>query len=51
MKKRTVLYGYQIQHGDFVVVPAEQAIVKRIFVDYHRRSHSIRAQEVGINIR
>ena len=36
MKKRTVLYGYQIQHGDFVVVPAEQAIVKRIFVDYHR---------------
>ena len=36
MKKRTALYGYQVQHGDFVVVPAEQVIVERIFVDYHR---------------
>lgn len=35
MKKRTVLYGYQIQHGDFVVIPAEQVIVERIFEDYH----------------
>ena len=30
MKNRKILYGYQIQQGEFIVHPQESIVVKRI---------------------